>query len=275
MTLEKEAAESAATFRRKHGLGVQPLGDLIVIIERSTAADVAVINADSEQHGMLAHDPGTGATFIAVAATQHPMRQRSSLAHELAHLLFDDRSHSQNETWAARSQEEIRADNFARHLLVPRDGVLQHLKGAETIGLDQLSDVVQWFGASPSICAIALHDAKLIDAATKKQWMQITSRDLASRHGWIDQYRAMAASSGRRRAPQRLLARAVRGYQLGVVSEPQIRRLMGGGQKAVENLLAALPSQPDSTPPQWTAAGSLPAVSTDLSDLDVEPDSVA
>jgi hypothetical protein len=42
--------------------------------------------------------------------------------------------------------------------------------------------------------------------------MRVTAPALAARFGWLDQYRALQAGSGRRRAPQRLLARAIQGY---------------------------------------------------------------
>ena len=69
MDLEAQAKKAAISFRREHRLGLQPLGDLVALIEQTTGHDV---------------------TFIGIARTPHPMQQRSTLAHELAHVLFED-----------------------------------------------------------------------------------------------------------------------------------------------------------------------------------------
>ena len=71
-------------------MGDQPLGDIITIIEQTTGVDVAVLDVHDSEHGMAMRDPKFGSTIIAVARTTHPMRQRSTLAHELAHVLFED-----------------------------------------------------------------------------------------------------------------------------------------------------------------------------------------
>jgi len=51
------------------------------------------------------------------------MRQRSTLAHELGHVLFQDWADSDAGDWSERNPAEIRADAFARHLLVPVEGL--------------------------------------------------------------------------------------------------------------------------------------------------------
>ena len=104
-------------------MGVQPLGDLVALIEQTTGADVAVVEADGDEHGLAMKDPETGAVFVPVAKTRHPMRQRSTLAHELGHLVFGD--WDPKEVLSSRSPAEARADAFACHLLVPKEG-LEH-----------------------------------------------------------------------------------------------------------------------------------------------------
>jgi hypothetical protein len=47
-----------------------------------------------------------------------------------------------------------------------------------------------------------------IDEATKRDWMTLSTRQLAARYGWTDQYQLLQANPDQRRAPQRLLARA-------------------------------------------------------------------
>ena len=132
------------------------------------------------------------------------MRQRSTLAHELGHVLFEDWADSDTGDWGDRSPAEIRADAFARHLLVPVDGLREFVGTPPPVGLSTLSAVVQRFLVSPQIAAIALRQAGYIDEATKHEWMTLSAPQLAARFGWTDQYQVLQASSDRRRAPQRL-----------------------------------------------------------------------
>jgi hypothetical protein len=86
---------------------------------------------------------------------------------------------------------------------------------------------VQRFLVSPQIAAIALHEAGYISEATKRDWMMPRTPQLAARFGWADQYQVLQASSDRRRAPQRLLARAIAGYAEGVLPAQAIATLRG------------------------------------------------
>lgn len=163
------------------------------------------------------------------------MRQRSTLAHELGHVLLDDWNGSGD--LSARSPEETRADAFARHLLVPQEGLKIFLGPRERLGEADLSAVVQWFLVSPTLAAIALQDGGYIDAATKAGWMALSTRQLATRFGWSDQYRSLQNDADRTRSPQRLLARAITGYREGVVSAQVIATLRGISAKDAEDEL--------------------------------------
>ena len=88
----------------------------------------------------------------------------------------------------------------------------EFLAGRETVIEADLSAIVQRFLVSPAIAAIALCQAGYIDATTKREWKMLTTSQLAIRFDWSDQYRALQIDAERRRAPQRLLARAIRGY---------------------------------------------------------------
>lgn len=148
------------------------MGDLVTLIEQTTGHDVAVLDAGPDEHGLTMRDPERDVTFIGVARSRNPMRQRSMLAHELGHVLFGDWNGGGD--LSARSSEEIRADSFARHLLVPREGLKVFLGSRESLGEADLSAVVQWFLFSPALAAIALQDAGYIDAATKAEWMSLS-----------------------------------------------------------------------------------------------------
>jgi len=139
------------------------LGDLSEVIEQATGIDVAVLDAGPDEHGLTMRDPAHQTVIIGVACTRNPMRQRSTLAHELGHVLFEDWVDSDTGDWSDRSPAEIRADVFARHLLVPVDGLREFIGTPPLVGPSTLSAVVQRFLVSPQIAAIALRQAGYID----------------------------------------------------------------------------------------------------------------
>ena len=228
---------------------------------------MAIIDADPDEHGLTMHDPDREVTF-GIARPPHPMRQRSTLAHELAHVLFEDWN-SQTE-FGSRSPQEIRADAFAHHLLLPEDGLRELLGNRKSLSTADLSAVVQSSLVSPAIAAIALCECQYIDVSIKKQWMAINTLQLAMQFGWKDQYESLQDGSNRSRAPQHLLARAISGYREGVVTAQAIATLKGDSvENAVEELSkAGITPSPLEIP--RVSAADLPPVTVDLSCLDID-----
>ncbi|MEX5249599.1 UNVERIFIED_CONTAM: ImmA/IrrE family metallo-endopeptidase [Kocuria sp. CPCC 205295] len=266
MSAEQEGRQKAEEFRRTHGLGCQPLGDLVALIEQTTGHDVAVLDAGADEHGLTMHDPERDVTFIGVARTRRPMRQRSTLAHELAHALFADWADSAD--LSVRSPEEIRADSFARHLLLPAEGLREMLGEPRALAAQDLSRVVQRFLVSPALAAIALHGSGYIDATTKTEWMSRSTPQLATLFGWRDQYQSLQADADRPRPPQRLLARAVAGYEEGAVPLQTLASLRSLSMETIELELREAGITPLEPAPPQLAAADLPPVSVDLSDID-------
>lgn len=212
-TNEKRAQQLAEGFREQHGLGDAPIKDLFALPHATLGIDVLSVSVPETEHGLSMLDPSTGRIVIAVATTPHPMRQRSSIAHELGHVLAGDLDRPESLTPGERSPEEICADAFARHVLLPLAAIQRRLTGA--VGLPELSALVQEFGVSPHIAAIQLRTLTLIDADTSTAWSSRTAANLATTFGWGSQYRSLAADSTLPRAPQSLMARAVEGYKRG------------------------------------------------------------
>jgi Zn-dependent peptidase ImmA (M78 family)/transcriptional regulator with XRE-family HTH domain len=270
LTAETEGSASAAQFRRDHHLGVQPLGDLVAVIEQATGIDVAVLDAGPDEHGLTMRDPARGTVYIGVARTRNPMRQRSTLAHELGHVLFEDWADSDAGDWSDRNPAEIRADAFARHLLVPAEGLRDFIGQRPVAGESTLSAVVQRFLVSAQIAAIALCQAGYIDEPTKQNWMTLSTPQLAARFGWTDQYQVLQTSSDRRRAPQRLLARAITGYVEGVLPAQAIATLRGISLDAVMQELGEAGVTVAERPLAWADPAELPDVHVDLAALDAD-----
>ena len=74
------------------------------------------MDAGDEEHGLSMRDPATGRTVIAVATTTNPLRQRTSIAHELGHVLAGDLDRPADGAPGERTPAEKQADTFARHL---------------------------------------------------------------------------------------------------------------------------------------------------------------
>lgn len=272
MTPEVEGKGAAEKFRATHGLGTQPLGDLVALIEQTTDHDVAVLDVEgADQHGLTMRDPKRNVVFIAVARTRHPMRQRSTLAHELSHALFEDWFDGPDSQLSARTYEEKRADAFARHLLIPIEGITGLLgsPGREITEAD-LSLVVQRFLVSPALAAIALNNGGYIPHSTKNKWMKLTTPRLATRFGWSEQYAMLQADADRTRVPQRLLTRAIAGYEEGIVSAQTIAVLRGIPAQEVTDELEAAGIFPSIPTISWMGTDELPDVSLAFADLDEE-----
>lgn len=217
---EKFAAQKAQELRDRLGLGTAPIADMTVLFE-SLGVDLAVIDTEDEDaHGMTAKDPSSMSVFTVVPTSKNPMRQRSSIAHELGHIILDEWHEGGENDYATRDGAEVRADIFARHLLIPEAGVRQFAgqKEAPEFRLVDFSRLVQTYQVSPYMAAIAAANAGVIGEDTKEDFKQYSTFSLAQQFGWADQYRAMQETSSQKRAPQRLLQRVIRAYQQGVIS---------------------------------------------------------
>lgn len=229
-TLEAEASKRAHEIRKQTGLGLAPIGDMVQFFE-SLGHDIAVIEiSDEDSHGMTASDPVSGAVFTVVATTKNPVRQRSTIAHELGHIIFDEWHQDENGAdYASRNVSEKRADTFARHLLIPEEAIKDFFErnGCTDVSLRDFSALVQAFQVSPMMAAIATYNAGLIKKSEKEQFGGYSTFKLAQLFGWADQYRQWQQASTAKKAPQRLLQRAVSAYQQGVLSAQSVANLRG------------------------------------------------
>ncbi|AZA09899.1 ImmA/IrrE family metallo-endopeptidase [Corynebacterium pseudopelargi] len=240
MSNEQIGKDAAKDFRAKHHLGIGPIADIADLIEHTTGVGVAYIDVPAPGHGMTMSLGQK--TLIGVGCTDHPMRLRSTLAHELGHLVLDSVNRVASSTeWEARKPEEIQADAFARHLLVPLEAVEQMSSEREgTLGL--LSTLVQFFGASPAMVAIQLREAGRISTQQCQEWINAPSaKALALQFGWHKSYEQMAQQSQTSRAPQPLHSRAIEAYRWGLISPAVVARL--SGERAPQQVVKRLKQQ--------------------------------
>jgi len=230
---ERSACLLAHKFREEHGLGEAPIKDMFELIHAVLGVDVISMDAPGAEHGLSMIDADTARTVIAVATTPHPMRQRSSIAHELGHVLGGDLDRPDHLVPGARSPEEIRADAFARHLLLPLAAVRRRVP-AGAFSLEDFSDLVQEFEVSPRLAAIQLRTVGLLEEQTCLEWGALSSAYLATNFGWLSQYRSLVADSVLPRAPQGLMSRAVTAYRRGVLGVAEVAAWYGQDVAEVE-----------------------------------------
>lgn len=234
---EQRARRMAERFRADHGLGTAPIKDVFELVHTTQNIDVMSMAADETEHGLTMMDPATNRTVIAVATTGHPMRLRSSVAHELGHILAGDLGRDVILIPGERNPAEIRADAFARHLLLPLDAVRVRFTRGAMLTLQDLSHLVQEYEVSPHLAAIQLRETKLITPEVCAEWRDVSTRALATSHGWLSQYRALASDASTPRAPQALMSRAVEGYHQGLVDIHEVARWYGEDAQALREAL--------------------------------------
>lgn len=225
MSNEAIGREAAQDFRKKLGLAARPVDNLARLIENELGIGVAYVQGAKPGHGMTMSDGVR--TLIAAGCTPHPLRLRSTLAHELGHLVLQSVDlYLSDEKLEARDPKEIQADSFARHFLLPLEAV-EEFVGGRQISEHLLSDLVQTFGVSAHMTSIQMRDLHMLDDSMFEHWKCLSGSLLATRYGWLSEYKARAIESSIPRSPQEILSRAMEGYRWGVVSAAAIARLSG------------------------------------------------
>ncbi|MDR0944605.1 MAG: ImmA/IrrE family metallo-endopeptidase [Bifidobacteriaceae bacterium] len=251
MTTSNEArgSQAATAMRKRFGLGTGPIADLVDLAAGAdTTCDVAFEPLEPGLEGMVAQDPATGQRIILVSTGTVLTRQRFTLAHELGHLELGTLHAGQDH--GGRTAQEVAADAFARHLLLPLAAVRQATpEGPATVEI--LSDLVRTYRVSPSVASIQLRQAHVIDQATVEAWKPLTAPWLAARFGWRDEHNAWTVQAQTRRAPRKLLVKAMDGYVKGLVSLTTLATITGTAPDVLSQELAQQGLTPEPTAITW------------------------
>jgi Zn-dependent peptidase ImmA (M78 family) len=217
---EKAGRDAAKRVRDKHHLGAAPIADVATLLEEEMGFDVLIAPMPAGVDAMVAAEDQRGRVIIGVATTKNAERQRFSIAHELGHAVFEDLLEGTS-THSVYSEEEDRAHCFARHFLIPVDGMEMRLNELDAVAgeleEEHLSALVQYFGVSAHVAARQLRQAGWIDDERYRQWKDVEARHLAPLYGWDAERATRVATSTTSRTPQRLAARATRAYVAGLV----------------------------------------------------------
>jgi Zn-dependent peptidase ImmA (M78 family)/transcriptional regulator with XRE-family HTH domain len=112
--------------RRRLGLGIAPLADIAELLE-TRGVRTAQVALPDDISGLTLSDANVG-LFVVANRHHHVLRRRFSYAHEYAHVLLDrERRGTISRTVERHALIEVRANAFAAHILLPREGVRQFM----------------------------------------------------------------------------------------------------------------------------------------------------
>ena len=244
--------ELAKRAREALGLGHGPIGDLTAIIEEHLGAHVLVEPLPRGVHGFCAVCPSAGglpaAAVIIVNGDDVSGRQRFTLAHELCHLLAGDPVDVEvlsNQT--EKSPAEHRADAFAVAFLAPEEGVRRAV-GPQQFDEALIRRMSRLFGMSHQAMARRLEEVGLVRFLSKDHALAVALRaSLLAENG---------EETVKRRAPVRLLERALRAYDEGRIGIGLIADILGDDDTVVlaERLEAVGHGPPEPVPDAWALA---------------------
>jgi len=233
--------------RLRLNLGDGPLPHLREVLENEVGMRIFAIPLPSRIGGLFGFDTELGAC-VAMNAKQPWERQRWSLAHEYAHFLT--RRERPEITVVISEYQRVPtnerfADAFARHFLLPAQGVRRRWElaatdaGAATAGL--LLQQADWWGVSFQAFVLRLEGLKLVRPGTFQSF--------AGRGFAVEEGRALlglpARNADDRLLPRRYRLLALSAFSDGLLSEERLARLLREDRVAARALAAASPNSPD------------------------------
>jgi Zn-dependent peptidase ImmA (M78 family)/DNA-binding XRE family transcriptional regulator len=234
--------------RLRLNLGDGPLPHLREVLENEASMRIFAIPLPSRIGGLFGFDAELGAC-VAMNAKQPWERQRWSLAHEYAHFLTRrDRPEITvvlSEYRRVPSSERF-ADAFARHFLLPAEGVRRRWElavtdagGDATAGL--LLQQADWWGVSFQAFALRLEGLKLVRPGTFESF--------ASRGFAVEEGRALLGLPAReaddRLLPRRYRLLALSAFADGLLSEERLARFLRADRVSARALVAASANGPE------------------------------
>lgn len=210
-----EGAGLAKTMREALGLEGAPTADLPELIERHFDADVLIWPTGEAVSGLCAHGDGVALLF---ASSSFPRgHQRFTLAHELAHHLFDDPIEVvvDEDLNGQGTTPEVRANAFATELLMPEE-VLTDIVGGQRVDATTLAVLMRTLGVSCSALLVRLRTLGLMTRDEEASWRARSVSSVLIDAG--DQAPGeLVQADGTKRVPARLWRAAQRGYVDGRV----------------------------------------------------------
>ncbi len=254
--------------RGRLGLGLEPLPDLLDLMERQGVRAVAT-PMPSEVSGLTLVDDAAG-VVVAVNGRHGFDRQRFSLAHEYAHVLLDrDRQACLSRREDQDSLMEVRANSFAAAFLLPVGGVRRFVDylakgrasrtlrqvsdgrdvhsaerrrppGSQNLRLHDLAMLAHHFGVSR---VAALYRLKSLGIVTEQQRAALAERNATQGNRIASLLGLRNPDAARRRVPRkRLVTLGIEALEREIISYAKLRELaelVGVGETELEEVVVA------------------------------------
>lgn len=219
-----QGAELARRARKRLGLGDEPLPDLLELLEEHLGVDVALEPLPDGVEGLCIRLED----FSLALVRSQPVagRERFTLAHELGHLLAGDAAPLHlDEQLFGQGLEEMRANAFAAHFLMPQAGLERRIRGRPVDG-QVVCELQYAFGVSLEALLWHLRNLHLIDERTRAALQASGPKALALRYGYLTDWEASYRVTPLRRPPARLLRRAMYAYVRGLIGVEVLANLL-------------------------------------------------
>jgi Zn-dependent peptidase ImmA (M78 family)/DNA-binding XRE family transcriptional regulator len=248
----EQGADLARQARKALDLGDQPLPDLVELVEDLLGVDVAIERLPEGVEGLSIRFED----FALALVRAQPVagRERFTLAHEVAHLLAGDAQPLYlDEDLFGQGTEEMRANVFAAHFLMPPDGLRRRIRG-RTVDGRVVCELQYAFGVSLYALLWHLRNLDLITHAQHEELKATGPKALALRHGYLADWEVSYRAGLRSRPPGRLLRRAMHAYRRGLIGVERLASLLGIGdcetlQRDLEEAGIASEGWPEDTAP--------------------------
>jgi Zn-dependent peptidase ImmA (M78 family) len=148
----KMARAEALKLWKKHGEGKIPVMPEKII----EALGIPCREAELNKMEGVAHADGNGVTFIMYNRNLAPNRKRSTLAHELGHIILEHVGMDASSQFSTNSQE-TEAKEFANALLVPADDLKAFMKQ----GYKRIDQIMERYQVSKDTALIAVNRNRL------------------------------------------------------------------------------------------------------------------
>lgn len=214
----KAGETTAALVREAAGLGSAPLpAALPSWVEAHFKVDVIGTPLSEGVAGLCVR--AEERSIAVINRDDYVARQRFTLAHELAHHLFQDGDtlipDSNDRMFSNEDPQETRASAFAAELLVP--AALLRKRFHSDTPAESMIELMLETRASKQTVVYRLHNTGLINAE-QRDWLLSESqskwiRRLGRRQEWAE----FRSSEGQDRPPARIVERVVNAYEEGLV----------------------------------------------------------
>jgi hypothetical protein len=236
--------ESAQRVRDGLQLGEEPIAGLVDLAER-LGFPVAFRLLPEGMHGLNVQDEREGvATRLIIVSTRGPWTlERYTIAHELAHALYNDAGQVIVDLVEIPDRlPELRAESFARHLLLPAAALKREVVQARRDGLSwevlTAHLMVRW-GMSRQAILRALEDDGLASAQETAVVRARRIEDLMAAAGLTEQWQALCAGQSEPCGSPWLVSRALEAYSHGWVGAHVVADLLGQDVETTKNQLVA------------------------------------